>query len=439
MIAPDTGPSRSGTDDPPPGGYPPPPFPVPPAPPRARAPEPSPRSLRAARMRPGDVLRVGATGLRTRPLRAWLSALGIAIGIAAMIAVVGISSSSRAELDRTLEALGTNLLRVEPGTSMMSGETGVLPYEAVDMIGRIGPVYDVAAIGQVPDTGVYRSDRIPEGQSGGMNVSAAELGLLETVGAELADGAWLNEATARYPAVVLGASAAEQMGITGAGVDVYIGDRWFTVVGVLEPVVLAPELDLSALVGWEAAASQLGFDGHATTVYTRSEEAHVEDVASVLAATADPSAPDEMSVSRPSDALEAQQAVDTAFTGMLLGLGAVALLVGGVGVANTMVISVLERRSEIGLRRSLGATRGQIRVQFLAESLLLSALGGLGGVLIGTAVTAVYASSRSWPAVVPYWASVGGVAATLFIGAVAGLYPAIRASRLSPTEALSAQ
>jgi putative ABC transport system permease protein len=401
--------------------------------------EPSAKSLRSARMRPVDVLRVGATGLRTRPLRAWLSALGIAIGIAAMIAVVGISSSSRAELDRQLAALGTNLLTVSPGTSMMSGEVGVLPYEAVSMIGRIAPVTQVAAVGQVPETNVYRSDRIPEGQSGGMTVCAAELAMLETVGAELADGVWLNEATSGYPAVVLGASAAEQLGITGAGVDVYIAGQWFSVVGVLEPVVLAPELDLAALVGWEAAEAYLGFDGHATTVYTRTEDEYVLDVAGVLAATADPSAPDEMSVSRPSDALEAQQAVDSAFTGMLLGLGAVALLVGGVGVANTMVISVLERRSEIGLRRSLGATRGQVRVQFLAESLLLSALGGLGGVLIGTVVTVGYASSQGWPAVVPYWASVGGVGATLFIGAVAGLYPAIRASRLSPTEALATQ
>ncbi len=391
-------------------------------------------------MSPGDVLRVGATGLRTRPLRAWLSALGIAIGIAAMIAVVGISSSSRAELDRQLAALGTNLLTVSPGTSMMSGEVGVLPFEAVSMIDRIEPVTEVAATGQVPDADVYRSDRIPESQSGGMTVRAAELGMLDTVGAELADGVWLNEATSRYPAVVLGSSAAEQMGVTGAGVDVYIGGQWFSVVGVLEPVVLAPEIDLTALVGWEAAETYLGFDGHATTVYTRSEDAlRGRRWRACSRRPPIPSAPDEMSVSRPSDALEAQQAVDTAFTGMLLGLGAVALLVGGVGVANTMVISVLERRSEIGLRRSLGATRGQVRVQFLAESLLLSALGGLGGVLIGTIVTVGYASSQGWPAVVPYWASVGGVGATLFIGAVAGLYPAIRASRLSPTEALATQ
>ncbi|WP_026925512.1 ABC transporter permease [Glycomyces arizonensis] len=397
--------------------------------------------LRPARMRLGDVVRVGATGLRTRPLRVWLSALGIAIGIAAMVSVVGISSSSRAELDRQLEALGTNLLTVSPGTSMLSGEEGVLPYESVAMIARIAPVYEVAATGNVAGANVYRTDRIPEGRTGGMAVRAAGIGLLDTVGADLADGVWLNEATARYPAAVLGASAAEQLGVTGTGdgVEIYLGGQWFTVVGVLEPVALAPELDLSVLVGWEAASARLGFDGHPTTVYTRSEDAYVEQVAAVLAATANPASPDEVSVSRPSDALEARQAVDSAFTGMLLGLGAVALLVGGVGVANTMVISVLERRGEIGLRRSLGATRGQIRLQFLAESLLLSALGGIGGILIGTAVTAVYASSRAWPAVVPAWASGGGLAATLLIGAVAGLYPAIRASRLAPTEALSSQ
>ncbi|WP_344490511.1 ABC transporter permease [Glycomyces endophyticus] len=392
-------------------------------------------------MHTGDVLRVGATGLRTRPLRAWLSALGIAIGIAAMIAVVGISSSSRAELDRQLAALGTNLLTVEPGTSMLSGEEGVLPLEATAMVARIEPVYAVAATGNVANTNVYRSDHIPEGRSGGMTVRAAELDLFGTVGAELAHGAWLNAATARYPAAVLGAAAAEQLGITGVGdgVEVYVGGQWFTVVGILEPVALASELDLSVLVGWEAAATYLGFDGHPTTVYARAEEQYVEDVAGVLATTANPEAPDEVSVSRPSDALAAKNAVDTAFTGMLLGLGGVALLVGGVGVANTMVISVLERRSEIGLRRSLGATKGQIRVQFLAESLLLSALGGVGGVLLGTAVTAVFAAVREWPTVVPYWASAGGVAATLVIGAIAGLYPAVRASRLSPTEALSVQ
>ena len=404
--------------------------------------EPVPRRrarLTPARLRPTDVLLVGGVGLRTRPMRAFLSALGIAIGIAAMLAVVGISTSSRAQLDRTLAALGTNLLTVTPGQTMF-GEDAYLPDESVSMISRIGPVTSVSAIGRVPDAGVYRSDRIPAGESGGIATYAARTDLLATVGGRVAHGRWLNAATARYPAVVLGWRAAERLGIGADGTDVQVlvGGRWFTVIGILEPVPLAPELDLGALIGWEAAGSVLGFDGHPTTVYSRSREAAVPAVQSVLAATANPESPNEVKVSRPSDALAAKQATDRAFTGLLLGLGAVALLVGGVGVANTMVISVLERRAEIGLRRSLGATRGQIRLQFLAESLLLSALGGVGGLLLGLAVTSGYAATQHWPTVVPAWAMLGGLGATLVIGALAGLYPAIRAARLAPTEALAA-
>jgi putative ABC transport system permease protein len=394
--------------------------------------------LRPARLRPRDVLRVGGIGLRTRPLRAFLSALGIAIGIAAMVAVVGISSSSRAELDAQLAALGTNLLTVSPGQTF-GGDPAQLPTESVEMISRIGPVTKVAAVGTVGGAKVYRSDKIPSVQSGGLSVLAAHLDLPGTVAASLASGTWLNPATARYPAVVLGSSAARVLGIgaAGSGVQVYLGRRWFTVVGILQPVALAPELNSAALIGWDAAAAYLTFDGHPTTVYARTRDDSVQAVRRVLAATANPQSPTEVKVSRPSDALAARQATDAALGGLLLGLGAVALLVGGVGVANTMVISVLERRSEIGLRRSFGATRGQIRTQFLAESLLLSALGGMGGALLGILVTTAYAATQAWTSVVPAWASGGGVAATLLIGAVAGLYPAIRAARLSPTEALA--
>ncbi|GAA3212337.1 ABC transporter permease [Actinocorallia longicatena] len=391
-----------------------------------------------SRLRPRDVLRAGGTGLRTRRTRVVLSALGIAIGIAAMVAVVGISASGRDDLDRKLAALGTNLLTVAPGDSV-SGEAATLPLDSVRMISRVGPVTSAASTGRVPDAKVYRNDRIPAGESGGITVQAADLGLPGAVGARIADGTWLNRATARYPAVVLGASAAERLGIGAAGPDVRIlvGRRWFTVVGVLEPVPLAPELDAAALVGREAAADLLGFDGHPTMLYTRTRDDAVEAVRDVLAATANPEAPNEVKVSRPSDVLIARKATSSAFTALLLGLGGVALLVGGVGVANTMVISVLERRSEIGLRRSLGATRGHVLLQFLTESLMLSALGGLAGVLMGTGVTGAYAVTQSWRTVVPAWAVLGSLAATLLIGAVAGLYPAVRAARLSPTTALA--
>jgi len=393
---------------------------------------------RSNRLAPRDVLRVGAAGLRARPLRVCLSALGIAIGIAAMVAVVGISTSSRADLAARLERLGTNLLTVAPGNDLF-GETATLPGESIGMIGRLPGVESVSGTGLIEDAKVYRNDHIPTAETGGISVRTARLDLLGTVGATVADGTWLNSGTARHPAVVLGSAAADRLGIGAAGPDVqvYLGGRWFTVVGILNPVELAPELDTSALIGWPVAESKLGFDGHPTTVYTRTAKDRVEQVRELLAATANPEAPNEVQVSRPSDALAAQNAADEAFTGLLLGLGGVALLVGGVGVANTMVISVLERRAEIGLRRSLGATRGQIRLQFLTESQLLAALGGVGGVVLGIVVTAVYSLTQGWPTVVPVWAMAGGVIATLVIGGIAGLYPAIRAARLSPTEALT--
>jgi len=355
-----------------------------------------------------------------------------------MIGVVGISTSSRAELERTLTRLGTNLLTIGPGQSFF-GDNSHLPQDAIPMISRIGPVTAVSATGRVANKHVYRNDHIPPGQTGGISVLAAKVDLPGTVGATVASGTWLNPATARYPAVVLGSKAADRLGISAAGPDVrvWLGGRWCTVVGIFDPVPLAPELDVAALIGWDAAGTYFGFDGNPTTVYTRAREDSVESVRDVLAATANPAHPDEVKVSRPSDALAAKQATDKTLTALLLGLGAVALLVGGVGVANTMVISVLERRAEIGLRRSLGATRGQIRLQFLTESLLLSLIGGAAGVLLGIGVTAVYAGYQGWPTVVPAWAMVGGVGATLVIGALAGLYPAIRAARLAPTEALA--
>jgi putative ABC transport system permease protein len=393
------------------------------------------RRLTPSRLRPRDVVRVGSAGLRARPTRVVLSALGIAIGIATMVAVIGISSSSKEQLLRQLDALGTNLLTVQPGRTLF-GDDAQLPENAVEMVKRIGPVTTAAATGTA-DATIRRTDRIPEEVTGGLAVQAASTELLTTLDGTMRTGTWLSDATGRYPGVVLGAEAAERLGVSRTGEQVWIGNRWFTVLGVVNPLPLAPEIDRSALVGWEAAKRYLGFDGHPTVLYERSTDASVEAVQGVLPRTVNPENPDQVDVSRPSDALEAKAAAAGAFTNLLLGLGAVALLVGGVGVANTMVISVLERRREIGLRRSLGATRGQVRVQFLTESLLLSVLGGVAGVALGALATVAFATYRDWPPVVPAWAVGGALAATLVIGTVAGIYPATRAARLSPTVALT--
>jgi putative ABC transport system permease protein len=387
-----------------------------------------------SRLLPADILRVGAVGLRTRRLRAALSALGIAIGIAAMVAVLGISESSKSDLIATLDRLGTNLLRVAPGQTIL-GEDADLPEQAGTMIGRIGPVESVSAVESVEAT-VRRTNYIAEEETGGISVMAADPNLLTTLGATVRRGVYLDAATARYPAVVLGSKAAERLGIDRPGVNVWLGERWFTVVGILEPVELAPDLDSAALIGLPIAKELFGAEGSASTIYVRANPDDLDDVRRVLGATANPEHPEEVDVSRPSDALEARAAAKTAFTSLFLGLGAVALLVGGVGIANVMVISVLERRSEIGLRRALGATKGHVRLQFLTESLILAGLGGAVGVGLGLVITAVYASNRGWDTVVPWYVPIGGITAAVAIGAVAGIYPAMRAARLAPTEAL---
>jgi putative ABC transport system permease protein len=391
----------------------------------------------AARLRAGDLAGLASIGLRTRKLRASLSALGIAIGVAAIVAVLGLAASSQAGLLAEIARLGTNLLTAANGQTI-TGQTAELPDASPGMVGQLPGVTAVQYTGTV-SADVYRSPLIPAIDTNGLSVEAASLGL-PAVATSVAQGRYLNAATAREPVVVLGYEAAQLLGIDRIwpGMRIWVGGQWFSVVGILNPATLAPQIDTSVLVGFPAAQEYLGFDGNPSELYVRTvnTQATVTRVDNLLAAQASPEDPSEVDISQPSDALTAQADAAGAFDTLFLGLGAVALLVGAVGVANIMIISVLERRQEIGLRRALGATRGQIRIQFLSEAILLALAGGIAGVIAGAVCTAVYAHIKGWSTVIPIEAWAGGLAAALFIGALAGLLPAIRAARLSPTQAL---
>ena len=385
-----------------------------------------------SRLRWRDLFATSAIGLVGRRGRTALTAAGIAVGVAAMVAVTGISASSRAALLAELDAFGTNVLEVRAVANGLRPEP--LPVQAGVMLDRVATVTDSAAVVDL-DVGVRRSgfdtDMI------GIEAIAVDADLGPTLRATAASGRLLDDGTRSLPVAVLGAAAADRLGIAGltGGPLVAVGGHDFVIIGILEPLPLNPDIDRAVLVGDLAAIERFELVGHPSRVFLRLVPDRVDDTFPVLAATANPGAPSQVAISRPSDLVEARAQIDRNLRNLLLGLGAVALLVGGVGIANIMVIAVLERTGEIGLRRALGAHQVHVAGQFVVEAVLVSALGGAGGVLGGSLITAVYARRQGWLLDVPVWVIGGGLLAAVAIGAASGLYPAIKAARLDPARA----
>ncbi len=375
-------------------------------------------------------------GLRYQLGRTVLTALGVALGIAAIVAVLGISASGRAALLARLDQLGTNLIRVTPSTGVFGNADG-LPAESVAMLGRVGPVERVTSTALL-DVDVLVNDLVSPLETGGLSVLAVPTNLPGALNTPLLDGRFLDDASATVPVTVLGRVAAERLGIdnlSGAR-RVYIGNEWFEVIGILSEMTLHPDIERAALIGEPVARDLFNENLKPTALYARVHPRHVESVLEVIPATVHPENPDRVAVVRPADALVARRQAEEALTTLLVSLGSVALLVGGVAIANIMVMAVLERRMEIGLRRALGATRRHIRLQFIGESMLLAGLGGVLGIGVGATITSAFAVSRDVTLSIPVWGMVGSVLVALLVGAFAGVYPAARAARIPPAEAV---
>ena len=392
--------------------------------------------MKKNKLRTRDLFFVAVYGVKARKGRAALTSIGIGIGIAAIVAVSGIAASGSADLLSTLESLGTNLVKASPQAGFF-GTQEELPEGVIGMVERIGPVEEVTSTTQT-DLLVRRSNFISEFEGGGISTIVTSSELLNVIGGNLSEGRFITDGLSDLPVTVLGSVTAKRLGITNLSkpTKILIDDEWFGVIGIVEELKIHPDLDRSVFIGYGAAKTLFDINEEPTTIYLRANPTFIEDVVEVIAPSMNPENPDQVEVSRPSDALEAQQAVEASFTNLLLGLGSVALLVGGVAIANVMVMSVLERRMEIGVRRSIGATRREIRYQFLLESIVLSGIGGLVGVMLGSLITLAYTNYTNIVFSIPVWQILGAVVLALLIGAISGVYPAIKASKIQPAEAV---
>ncbi len=393
--------------------------------------------MSARRLSPADLARTAWLGVTARPQRTVLAALGIALGIAALVALTGASASQRANLLAELDRMGADLAVVAPGPGP-DREPVPLPETAPENIARQDGVARVGVFETPPDSlAVYRTDLVPDTETGGLHVAVARPDVFAAIDATLASGRWFDDASRALPVAVLGAIAAERLGIDQAGDRVFIGGQWYGVLGVLDPAGLAADVDTAAILGDQWIRDNFDGDaiGNIASIYVRAEPGQINAVRDILAAAASPGSP-YVAVTKLSDLAGARATTDDSLATLGIALAGIALLVGGVGIANTMIVAVLERRGEIGLRRALGARPGQVAAQFVTEAVVLSLIGGLGGLALGAAAATVIAGVAGQSVVIPPEALVAGPALSVIVGAIAGLQPAIRAARLSPTTAL---
>jgi putative ABC transport system permease protein len=386
-----------------------------------------------------DLLGVAWRGLTARKVRTFLIMLGPIVGVAAMVGAVGLTESAKGDLKQKLSKLGTNLIIAQAGGTFGS-QNPTFPDDAVHRVSAVSTVTSAAAttnlsnVTAIPTEGgadYYQAFPVP--------VRAADIDLPSVLSVPLIDGRWLTKAdtTLHTPAAVLGAGLAKQYGyLRGENRTIKLNDTDFGVVGVLGPVALDPDLDNAVFITQWAAKHYFATDGNPNQLYVRSKTGDTQETADAIPTAINLGGPDEVSTKVPSDVLQAASQADKTLQQTALFAGLLALAVGGLGIANVMSISVIQRSSEIGIRRAVGHSRSKIAAQFLLESLFVGVFGGLLGAALGVGIVYLVSQFAGWVVVINYHKIPIWMALALAVSVAAGLYPSIKAARLEPLETL---
>jgi putative ABC transport system permease protein len=386
-----------------------------------------------------DLVGVALKGLTARKVRTLLIMLGPIIGVAAMVCAIGLTESAKGELQAQLAQLGTNLIIAQAGGTFGSQnptfpENAVARVESVSSVSAAAATANLSGVVSVPVQGAkdyYEAFPAP--------VRAAGVGLPSVLQVPMISGRWLDLADLQLhtSAAVLGEGIAKQYGyLPGESRTIRLNNANFAVVGVLGPVALDPELDNAVFVTEWSAKHVLGTNGEPNQLYIRAAPGATQSTANAIPTAISLGGPDQVSTQIPSDVLQAAAQANKTLQEVALLAGLLALVVGGVGIANVMSISVIQRSSEIGIRRAVGHSRSKIAAQFLLESLFVGLLGGLGGAGFGVAIVYGVSAVAGWVAVIDYGTIPLWMGLALLVAVGAGLFPSIKAARLEPLETL---
>ncbi|MAT37817.1 MAG: hypothetical protein CL420_07250 [Acidimicrobiaceae bacterium] len=387
-----------------------------------------------------EILNVAISGLTARKVRTLLIMLGPVLGAAGIVAAVGLNESAKGDVRQTLERLGTNLIVASADGSFSAGQAPTLPEDAVERsmnvstVDRVAGITEIGSLTVLPSQGgkdFFRTIPIP--------VLTSDQNLLNVLDAQMLHGRFINgsDESNVFRSAVMGHDLAnDYQYLPGELRTIDVDGETYGVVGVIEKVDLVPKLDTAIIIPKSSAEEDFDVEQKPTTLYVRATEGNVDSTAEALPMAINLGGDEAVTVAVPSDLLEAQGAVDTTLRNILFLMGGLALLVGGVGIANVMSISVIQRSGEIGIRRALGHTKMTIALQFVLEALFVGVLGGIAGVVTGVCVIYLVSSILGWIATlnIPLFLVAGGMA--LIVSVIAGLYPAWKAARLEPLETL---